>query len=197
MGDLRRPRPPRATRIAPQLVLVRDRARRSATRSRASCRCTRASSRSATTGDAIQWGGTRLCEGGNFPTPDGKAHFLAVAPTDARRPGRAASCSARGGASSSTRWCTRRRTRSPARSRDALFMATADAAALGVRRRRPRRRAVRPRRDAGPGARERRSAPATCRCSSPKATCCCARAGAIPTRACPTTTPSSTSRRRA
>ena len=41
----------------------RDRARRS--------RCTRASSCSRTTGDAIQWGGTRLCEGGAFPTPDG------------------------------------------------------------------------------------------------------------------------------
>ena len=34
-----------------------------------------------TTGDAIQWGGTRLCEGGTFPTPDGKARFLAVAAT--------------------------------------------------------------------------------------------------------------------
>jgi molybdopterin-dependent oxidoreductase alpha subunit len=32
------------------------------------------------TGDAVQWGGTRLCEGGDFPTPDGKAHFFAVAP---------------------------------------------------------------------------------------------------------------------
>ena len=26
-------------------------------------------------GDAVQWGGTRLCDGWNFPTPDGKAHF--------------------------------------------------------------------------------------------------------------------------
>jgi predicted molibdopterin-dependent oxidoreductase YjgC len=30
------------------------------------------------TGDAFQYGGPRLCEGGNFPTPDGKAHFRAV-----------------------------------------------------------------------------------------------------------------------
>jgi anaerobic selenocysteine-containing dehydrogenase len=30
------------------------------------------------TGDAIQWGGPHLCEGGNFQTTDGKAHFRAV-----------------------------------------------------------------------------------------------------------------------
>ncbi len=30
------------------------------------------------TGDAIQYGGPRLCEGGNFLTPDGRAHFRAV-----------------------------------------------------------------------------------------------------------------------
>lgn len=30
------------------------------------------------TGDAIQWGGPRLCEGGNFATADGRAHFKAV-----------------------------------------------------------------------------------------------------------------------
>ena len=38
------------------------------------------------TGDAIQWGGSRLCEGGNFPTPDGKAHFIPVAPAVADVP---------------------------------------------------------------------------------------------------------------
>ena len=26
-------------------------------------------------GDAVQWGGPRLCEGGNFPTPDERARF--------------------------------------------------------------------------------------------------------------------------
>lgn len=31
-------------------------------------------------GDQFQWGGERLCEGGRFATPDGKAHFLAVRP---------------------------------------------------------------------------------------------------------------------
>jgi molybdopterin-dependent oxidoreductase alpha subunit len=32
------------------------------------------------TGDAVQWGGTRLCEGGQFPTPNGRARFQPVAP---------------------------------------------------------------------------------------------------------------------
>jgi len=31
-------------------------------------------------GDAIQWGGQRLCDGGNFPTSDGRAHFVSVHP---------------------------------------------------------------------------------------------------------------------
>ena len=30
------------------------------------------------TGDAVQYGGAHLCADGNFPTPDGKAHFHAV-----------------------------------------------------------------------------------------------------------------------
>jgi molybdopterin-dependent oxidoreductase alpha subunit len=30
------------------------------------------------TGEAVQYGGAHLCAGGNFPTPDGKAHFKAV-----------------------------------------------------------------------------------------------------------------------
>jgi molybdopterin-dependent oxidoreductase alpha subunit len=32
------------------------------------------------TGDAVQWGGTRLCEGGEFPTPDGRGVFSVVVP---------------------------------------------------------------------------------------------------------------------
>lgn len=31
------------------------------------------------TGDALQYGGTRLCDGGVFPTPDGRARFVVVA----------------------------------------------------------------------------------------------------------------------
>jgi molybdopterin-dependent oxidoreductase alpha subunit len=30
------------------------------------------------TGDAVQYGGTRLCDGGKFATPDGKAHFRVI-----------------------------------------------------------------------------------------------------------------------
>jgi len=33
-------------------------------------------------GDAVQWGGPRLCEGGRFPTPDGRARFTAIHPPD-------------------------------------------------------------------------------------------------------------------
>ncbi|MEE8158111.1 MAG: FdhF/YdeP family oxidoreductase [Dehalococcoidia bacterium] len=33
-------------------------------------------------GDAIQWGGVRLCEGGNFGTPDGRAHFTPLSPPE-------------------------------------------------------------------------------------------------------------------
>jgi len=40
------------------------------------------------TGDAIQYGGARLCEGGNFPTADGKGHLYAVGiPANDRRAG--------------------------------------------------------------------------------------------------------------
>jgi molybdopterin-dependent oxidoreductase alpha subunit len=38
-----------------------------------------------TTGDAIQYGGPRLCEGWKFNTPDGKAHFRAVPLPKVRR----------------------------------------------------------------------------------------------------------------
>ncbi|MGQ0796441.1 MAG: FdhF/YdeP family oxidoreductase [Methanobacteriota archaeon] len=31
-------------------------------------------------GDAVQWGGPRLCEGGVFPTPDGRARFTPLRP---------------------------------------------------------------------------------------------------------------------
>ncbi|HEV8184771.1 MAG TPA: FdhF/YdeP family oxidoreductase, partial [Chthoniobacterales bacterium] len=38
------------------------------------------------TGDAIQYGGRHLCEGGKFPTPDGKGHFRAVDLPELKRP---------------------------------------------------------------------------------------------------------------
>ena len=55
-------------------------------------------------GDQVQWGGERLCDGWAFPTPDGKAHFAPVAPPESASPARAASFSRHAAASSSTRW---------------------------------------------------------------------------------------------
>src|SRR2546427_2312630 len=37
-------------------------------------------------GDAVQWGGPRLCEGGSFPTPDGRARFTPLAPPEIQLP---------------------------------------------------------------------------------------------------------------
>ncbi|MFQ5552368.1 MAG: FdhF/YdeP family oxidoreductase [Thermoplasmata archaeon] len=37
-------------------------------------------------GDAIQWGGPRLCEGGTFPMPDGRARFTPLAPPEVDLP---------------------------------------------------------------------------------------------------------------
>src|SRR5438309_3369360 len=37
-------------------------------------------------GDAVQWGGPRLCEGGNFPTPDERARFTPLAPPEVHLP---------------------------------------------------------------------------------------------------------------
>ncbi len=39
-----------------------------------------------TTGDQVQWGGTRLCEGGNFPTDDARGRFTPLNPPDANPP---------------------------------------------------------------------------------------------------------------
>ena len=37
-------------------------------------------------GDQFQWGGARLCEGGQFPLPDGRARFVTSDPPDTRLP---------------------------------------------------------------------------------------------------------------
>jgi len=83
------------------------------------------------TGDQIQVGGARLCEGGDFPTPDGKAHFGVVAPHDADVPdGWFVLSTRRGKQFNSMVWEARDPlTGAP---RDALFVADADAATLGV-----------------------------------------------------------------
>ena len=132
-----------------------------------------------TTGDAIQWGGTRLCEGGTFP--------------DARRPGalprrRAVgdpTClpgsfvlSTRRGKQFNTMVHEQKDPLTGAM-RDALFMAA-------VRHRDARACATATASSCAPttarcarGCTRARCGRATCRCSSPRATCCCAPDGAI------------------
>jgi molybdopterin-guanine dinucleotide biosynthesis protein A len=84
-----------------------------------------------TTGDAIQWGGARLCEGWVFPTPNGRANFVTVRPREVELPaGRFLLSTRRGKQFNSMVW----RARDPltGADRDALFMAPSDAQSLGV-----------------------------------------------------------------
>ena len=83
------------------------------------------------TGDAIQVGGPRLCEGGHFETPDGKAQFSVVAPHATDVPdGWFVLSTRRGKQFNSMVW----EDRDPltGAGRDALFVADQDAATLGV-----------------------------------------------------------------
>jgi len=84
------------------------------------------------TGDAIQVGGERLCEGGRFPTPDGRARFGVVAPAALDVPEGHFLLSTRRGKQFNTMvWNdVDPLTGAP---RDALFVAEHDASALGVR----------------------------------------------------------------
>ena len=85
----------------------------------------------ARTGDQFQWGGERLCDGWVFPTHDGKAHFLVVAPREAELPaGRFWLTTRRGKQFNSMVW--KQKDPLTGADRDALFMAAADAASLGV-----------------------------------------------------------------
>jgi predicted molibdopterin-dependent oxidoreductase YjgC len=83
------------------------------------------------TGDAIQWGGTRLCEGGVFPTADGRARFLAVAPSEIDVPPGSFVLSTRRGKQFNTMVHQQKDPLTGA-TRDALFMAPADIDALGL-----------------------------------------------------------------
>jgi molybdopterin-dependent oxidoreductase alpha subunit len=87
--------------------------------------------RLAATGDAIQIGGERLCEGGVFPTADGRASF-SVVPVEVREvpPGRFVLSTRRGKQFNSMVWSDVDPLTGA--SRDALFVAADDAAALGV-----------------------------------------------------------------
>jgi molybdopterin-dependent oxidoreductase alpha subunit len=83
------------------------------------------------TGDQVQWGGTRLCDGWTFPTVGGRARFVPVRPQEARLPdGRFLLSTRRGKQFNSMIW----RDRDPITggARDALFVSEADATRLGM-----------------------------------------------------------------
>jgi molybdopterin-dependent oxidoreductase alpha subunit len=85
-----------------------------------------------TTGDAVQWGGTRLCEGGEFPMPDGRARFTAVVPRERDVPEGRFLLTTRRGKQFNTMVQASRDPLTGAK-RDALFVAADDAARLGLR----------------------------------------------------------------
>lgn len=85
----------------------------------------------AASGDEVQWGGPRLCDGWSFPTGDGKAHFVAVEPHRLDLPeGRFLLSTRRGKQFNSMVW----KAKDPltGAGRDALFMSADDAVALGL-----------------------------------------------------------------
>jgi molybdopterin-dependent oxidoreductase alpha subunit len=85
-----------------------------------------------TTGDSFQIGGDRLCEGGVFPTDDGRARFSVVSPHVRVVPdGQFVLSSRRGKQFNSMVWAETDPLTGA--QRDALFVSAADAEALGVR----------------------------------------------------------------
>jgi molybdopterin-dependent oxidoreductase alpha subunit len=83
-------------------------------------------------GDQIQWGGERLCDGWRFPTPDGRASFVAVAPQEIAVADGRFLLSTRRGKQFNTMVFKERDPLTGA-SRDALFMSGGDATELGLR----------------------------------------------------------------
>jgi anaerobic selenocysteine-containing dehydrogenase len=82
------------------------------------------------TGDAIQIGGERLCEGGVFPTADGRAHFSVVPVTTRAVPaGHFVLSTRRGKQFNSMVW--NEKDPLTGASRDAIFVADEDARVLG------------------------------------------------------------------
>jgi molybdopterin-dependent oxidoreductase alpha subunit len=82
-------------------------------------------------GDQVQWGGTRLCADGVFPTDDGRARFSAVAPAPGERgPGRFVLSTRRGKQFNSMVYAEVDPLTGA--KRDALFLGAKDAEALGV-----------------------------------------------------------------
>ena len=81
-------------------------------------------------GEAVQWGGTRLCDGWTFDTPDGKAHFATIVPVARDVPDGAFVLSTRRGKQFNTMVHNEKDPLTGA-SRDAVFVAPEDAAARG------------------------------------------------------------------
>ena len=83
-------------------------------------------------GDAVQWGGPRLCEGGSFLTPDGRARFTPLAPPEVHLPEGGFLLSSRRGKQFNSMV---QRDVDPmiGAERDAVLMNAADAESLGLR----------------------------------------------------------------
>ncbi|HEV8131526.1 MAG TPA: FdhF/YdeP family oxidoreductase [Acidobacteriota bacterium] len=83
-------------------------------------------------GDAVQWGGPRLCENGKFKTSDGKARFTAVVPREQEIPEGWFLLSTRRGKQFNSMVQAEYDPLIGA-TRDEVFMSTVDAQALGLR----------------------------------------------------------------
>ncbi len=83
------------------------------------------------TGDQVQWGGPRLCDGWEFATPDGKARFLVVQPPERRIPEGHLMLSTRRGKQFNS-MVFRAHDPLTGTHRDALFLAREDAGRIGV-----------------------------------------------------------------
>lgn len=84
-----------------------------------------------TTGDQVQWGGERLCDGWRFPTGDGKARFATVRPRELDLPPGRFLLSSRRGKQFNSMVLSKRDPLTGA-DRDALFICASDATALEV-----------------------------------------------------------------
>ena len=83
-------------------------------------------------GDAVQWGGPRLCENGQFPTPDGRARFTPLLPPELHLREGAFLLSTRRGKQFNS-MVQRDVDPMVGAPRDAILMSKEDARALGVR----------------------------------------------------------------
>jgi molybdopterin-dependent oxidoreductase alpha subunit len=84
------------------------------------------------TGDSVQWGGPTLCADGRFPTPDGRARFSAVAPTNQPVAPGQLRLSTRRGKQFNTMVMAQRDPLTGI-DRDAVMLASVDAERIGVR----------------------------------------------------------------